>query len=64
MITFLNFFFTSQQLIVDFHQSLTQNAPSCLQLFEEICYSFLEDIQRYKKDIRRIEKCYKKFEYL
>ena len=50
----------SQQLIVDFHTSLTQNAPGCMKLFEEICYSFLEDIQKYKKDIRRIEHCYKK----
>ena len=57
----LYFILNSQDLIVDFHHALNQNAPNCLKLFEEIVYSFLEDIQKYKKDIRRIEISYKKY---
>ena len=57
---FLGLSSNSQQLIVDFHRSLTHSAPDCMKLFEEICYSFLEDIQKYKKDVRNIELCLKR----
>jgi len=32
-------------------------------MFEEILYSFIEDIQKYKNDFKRLEISYKKYSY-
>jgi hypothetical protein len=49
----------SQELIVDFHEVINQLNPNYGKQFEEIIYCFLEDIQKYKKDIKRLEDSYK-----
>ncbi len=51
----------SQELIVDFHEVINQFNPNYGKQFEEIIYCFLEDIQKYKKDIKRLEESYKMY---
>jgi hypothetical protein len=52
--------FLSQELICEFHTMLNSELPSQIKLFEDILYSFIGDIQKYKKDIVRLEDAYKK----
>jgi hypothetical protein len=36
---------------------------STVKMFEEILYSFIEDIQKYKSDFKRLENSYKKYPF-
>jgi hypothetical protein len=57
----------SQNLLAEFYQQLNSD-PSCsnaIKTFEEIMYSIIEDVQKYKHDIRlleeKVEASFKKF---
>ncbi|CAF0716448.1 unnamed protein product [Brachionus calyciflorus] len=49
----------SQEKICEFHQILGDHNPEQIKIFEEILYSVLEDIEKYKKEAIRLEKSYK-----
>ena len=65
---FVKFLFVlSQNLLAEFYQQLSSD-PSCsnaIKTFEEIMYSIIEDVQKYKHDIRlleeKVEASFKKF---
>lgn len=50
----------SQELIRELHQALFDEEIN-QKKFEEIVYSILEDIQKYKRDYKRLEIAYKKY---
>lgn len=54
MLSFIPF---SQNLLAEFYQQLNSD-PSCsnaIKTFEEIMYSIIDDVQKYKHDIRLLE---------
>ena len=55
------FFCSSQELIGEFYKSLLNHDTNKVTSFEEIFYSIIEDINVYKKDIRRLEQTLKKY---
>ena len=50
---------SSQELIHDFHQMLHQYSPNYVRQFEQILCSVLDDIDKYKADLAKLEFSYK-----
>lgn len=50
----------SQDLVCDFYQTLSQDHPQCVGVFEKILCSIIEDVQKYQKEIQRLEQVYRK----
>lgn len=55
-------FSKSQELICEFHTMINQgSSPTQIRLFEEILCALVDDLQKYKLDIQRLESCYRKY---